>query len=502
MHWVRIMFAGLILMVAVSPLAVAQPGPTLRFAMYADVTSLDPVIPSDNPSIWTILLIFDQLVRTGRDAASVEPGLATKWTISPDGKTYTFDLRPAKFSDGTPVTSEDVVFSLERAKGPESRWASFFKLIASVQTAGPGTVVVTLTQQFTPFLANLGLFSASIVPKHAVQAAGKGFGEHPVGSGPFVLRQWAKGSRLMLARNPIYWQSGKPRLATVDLQVITEDNTRILKVRGGDVDIADNVPFNQIASVKSGAVSVRTFDFLDTHLVLLNTTREPFSDVRFRRALNYAVDKNAIIKSLLFGAGDVAPSYLPKMTYYDRTLQPYPYDLETEKALLKEVPVTAAFKLSLLIDSGDSLQQQLAVVLQDALKKVGFTLQITPVDAGTQWNTITKMDYDMALNYMSSDTIDPDQLTSFSIVNPGRAKAFYTGFHDDEVISLYEQGRTIPNGPARAKVYAQLQRLAKERAPFIFLYHLPNVYAVRSGVQDFTAQPTGNYRLEDVTIAK
>jgi peptide/nickel transport system substrate-binding protein len=441
-------------------------------------------------------------VRTGQDAASVEPGLATKWTISPDGTSYTFELRAAKFSDGTPVTAEDVVFSLERAKGPESRWASFFKPIASVRATDPHTVVITLTKPFTPFLANLGLFSASIVPKHAVQAAGKGFGEHPVGSGPFMLRQWAKGSRLVLARNPLYWQAGKPRLAAVNLEVITEDNTRMLKVRAGEVDIADNVPFNQIASVRSSTVSVKTFDFLDTYLVLLNTTREPFSNVRFRQGLNYAVDKNAIIKSLLFGAGDVAPSYLPKMKYYGRMLQPYPYDVERAKALLKEAPVTARFRPSLLIDSGDSMQQQLAVVLQDALKKVDITLQITPVDAGTQWNTITKMDYDMALSYMSSDTIDPDQLTSFSVVNPGRAKAFYTGFHDDEVIKLYEQGRTMADGAARAEVYGRIQVLAREKAPFIFLYHLPNVYAVRNTVQGFTALPTGNYRLEDVSIVK
>jgi peptide/nickel transport system substrate-binding protein len=284
--------------------------------------------------------------------------------------------------------------------------------------------------------------------------------------------------------------------------VVTEDNTRALRVRGGEVDIAQNIPFNQMASIKGAGVDVRSYDFLDTYLVLFNTTRAPFSDVKFRQALNYAVDKQAIIQTLLFGAGDMAPSYLPKMKSYDSSLAPYPYDLAKAKALLKEVPVTASFAPDLLIDSGDSIHKQLAVVLQAQFKQVGIPLKITPVDSGTQWNTITKMNYDLAISYMSSDTIDPDQLTSFSIINPGRAKAFYTGFHDDEIIKLYEQGRTMPDGPARVDVYHKLQQRARDQAPFIYLFHLPNVYAVRSSVQGFSVLPTGNYRLEDVSLTK
>jgi peptide/nickel transport system substrate-binding protein len=480
--------------------AQSPAGGMLRFGMPADVTSLDPIIPSDNPSIYTMLLLFDQLVRTGPQATTIEPGLASSWDISQDGKTYTFHLRPARFSDGSPVSAEDVVYSLDRARGPESRWASFFKPIASVRVAGERTVVVTLQQQFTPFLANLCLFSASIVPRRAVEAMGKGFSERPVGSGPFVLERWDKGSRIVLVKNPHYWQRGKPRVGRVSLEIVTDDNTRMLRLVGGDLDVAANVPLNQINMIRSSSIDVRIYKYLDTHLGLMNNTRSPFTDVRVRQALNYAVDKQAIIRNVLFGVGTPAPSYLPPVRYYDSSLRGYAYDPDKARALLKDASLPSGFSPQLLIDSGDSLSQQVAVILQDMWKKVGVSVKITPVEAGTHESLITKLDYDIALWNMSSDTIDPDQLTGFAVVNPGRAKAFYTGFRDDEVNRLFEQGRTMPDGPARARVYSMIQRRVMELAPFVFLFHLPNVYAIRKSVRNFSVLPTGNYRLEDVSM--
>lgn len=475
---------------------------TLRLGIAEDALTLDPIASSDNPSIWTELLIFDQLVRPSTDGLKLEPGLAEKWDIAEDGKSYTFHLRSnARFSNGDPVTADDVVFSLKRAAGDKSEWARFFRPITGYEVIDSQTVRLTLDKPFTPLLNNLALFSASILPQKALTASGEAFFNKPVGSGPFVIERWSRGEKMQLSKNPHYWQAGKPMVDTAEIQIIGEDNSRVLKLKAGELDAVIGLPFNQIAGLKADArFQVGVAEVFRSELVQLNTRVKPLDDVRVRQALNYAVDKDGIVKSILRGNGKVAASSLPIMAYHDTSLTPYPMDLDKAKALLADAGMAPGLKLKLLVPSGDMTHRQVASVMQNNLARVGVQVELQTIEGSSQFSTTKAGNYDMALTFTTSDTIDPDQLVGFTAVNPERANALHTEWQDLRVNELYELERQTLDGPERGKQFQEIENRIHDGAPFIFLYHQGATYASGKHVEGFRVLPTSNYRLEDVSL--
>lgn len=473
----------------------------LKVAIASDALTLDPIASSDNASIWTELLIFDQLVRPSKDGTKLEPGLAEKWTVSPDGLQYTFTLRDAKFANGEAVTADDVVYSLQRAAGEKSDWARFFKPITKYTVVDAKTITFNLDKPFTPLLNNLGMFSASILPKKEVEAKGADFFQAPFGSGPFTVKTWNHGEKIVLAKNPNYWQTGKPAVDEAEIQVIAEDNSRVLKLKAGEIDAIVGIPFNQVSQLQSDPdLNVGVADVFRIELIQLNTTKKPFDDVRVRQALNYAVDKDAIVKGVLRGNGKAAATALPIMAYHNEELKPYPHDVEKAKALLKEAGYENGFKASMLVQSGDVTYRQVASAVQSNLKDIGVDLQLQGIEGSSQFSTTKSGNYEMSLSYASSDTIDPDQIIGFTSINPERANAFHTQWKDDRVNALYEQERQTLDGPERGAMFKEMEKRVHDGAPFIFLYHQGMPYASRKNVEGFEVLPTSNYRLEDVVM--
>lgn len=474
---------------------------TLRLGIAEDALTLDPIASSDNPSIWTELLIFDQLVRPSADGTRLEPGLAERWDVAEDGKSYTFHLRDAKFSNGEPVTADDVVYSLQRAAGEKSEWARFFKPITRYEVIDAHTLRLGLDQPFTPMLNNLALFSASILPHKALESAGNAFFDKPVGSGPFVLENWSRGERLVLGKNAYYWQAGKPAIDKAEIQIIGEDNSRVLKLKAGELDAVVGIPFNQVAQLKQDPeLQVGVAQVFRTELVQLNTKKKPFDDVRVRQALNYALDKDGLVKGVLRGNGNVAVSSLPVMAYHNEAIKPYPQNLEKAKALLAEAGLANGFKTTLLVPSGDVTHRQVASVIQNNLARIGVTVELQSIEGSSQFSTTKAGNYEMSLTFTTSDTIDPDQLVGFTAVNPERANALHTQWQDVRVNELYELERRTLDGPQRGDQFKEIEARVNEGAPFIFLYHQGTPYASRKNVQGFKVLPTSNYRLDDVRL--
>jgi peptide/nickel transport system substrate-binding protein len=472
-----------------------------RLGVLADALTLDPIASSDNPSIWAELLIYDTLIRPTRDGTDLEPGLAEKWTVSPDGMEYVFSLREAKFSNGQPVTANDVIFSLRRAAGEKSEWGRFFRPITKYEAIDQRTIKMSLEKPFTPMLNNLALFSGSILPAALVEKDPQAFFTQPVGSGPFVLKQWNKGEKIVLAKNPNYWQPGKPAIDIAEIQVIGEDNTRVLKLQAGELDGIIEVPLNRLSQLQ-GSKDLKTAvaDVFRIELVQLNTTKKPFDDKRVRQALNYAVDKEGIIKGVLYGHAKPAASAVPIMAYHNTELKPYPLDQQKAKTLLAEAGLANGFSTSMLVSAGDVTYRQVATVIQDSLKKIGVNVELRSIESSSQFGTTKAGNFEMSLSYATSDTIDPDQLIGFTSVNPERANAFHTQWKDARVNELYEQERRTQNGPERGAMFKEMEARVNDGAPFIFLYHQGAAYATRANVDGFAVLATSNYRLEDVVM--
>ncbi len=491
-----------VMLAAMAPLAVpaSEPG-VFRLGVTTDAQSLDPIATSDNGSIWAQLLIYDQLIRPAKDGTGLEPGLAESWTANDDGTEYTFTLRDAKFSNGTPVTADDVIASLKRAQGEGSNWQRFFKPITRMEKVDDHTVRLGLDQPFTPLVNNLALFSASILPAKALEAQGEAFFEHPVGSGPFVLKSWDRGSRMVLEANPQYWQSGKPAVKQAELIVVGEDNSRVLQLRAGDIDAMIDVPLNQMQSLDSAdGIAAKTADVYRVDFVQLNTREKPLGDQKVRQALNHAVDKEGIIKGILFGNAQPAVSSMPVMRYHNEELTPYAYDPGKAKSLLAEAGLKDGFKTSMLVSSGDTTAQQVAAAIQANLRDVGVDVDLQLIESGAQWDTTKSGKYQTSLSYATSDTVDPDQLIGFTAVNPERANAYHTEWKSERLNALYEQERQTPDGPERSAMFKEMEQLVHDGAPYIFLYNPGATFAYRDNVEGFEVLPTSNWRLEDVVL--
>jgi peptide/nickel transport system substrate-binding protein len=394
-----------------------------------DVTTFDPIIPFDNMAIWTMLLIYDQLIRVGPDGLSLEPGLAETREASEDGLTYTFTLRDTTFHDGMPCTAQDVAFCLNRATFDEaSQWAFIFSAVKSFEATDEQTVVATLKQVWVPFEADLALFGGSIYPRAAFEAQGDALWEAPIGTGPYMFESWERGAQIVLTKNPTYWDEGKPYLDQLTFKVLTDSNARMLQFQGGELNIVTDVPFNQLEPLRQNpdyTVIQDAVARIDT--IGLNISRPPLDDKTLRQAINYAIDKDAIIENVLFGAGEPATSFLPKMPFHDPNSPGYPFDLERARQLVAESNSPDGFAFELLATVGDAVGSQVCQLVAAQLAEIGGQITVTQLEPGLRTERVTvNLDYDAAKGYYTTDIIDPDELATFVVLSDGGTSALWT----------------------------------------------------------------------------
>lgn len=497
-------FAGLGATRYLAPLASAQdaepkPGGTLSMTLADDdIQNFDPIIPSDNMSIWTMLLIYDQLIRVAADGTSLEPGLAESWEKSDDGLTYTFHLRTTNFHDGTPATSDDVVYSLNRCVSDEaSQWAFLFSAVDTITNPDPATVEIKLKTVWAPFESDLALFGASIIPKAAHEAQKEALFEHPIGTGPFVFDSWEKGTSCILKKNPSFWEAGKPYLDELDFYVLTDANARMLQFQGGDLDIATDVPYSQLESLRANPdVTVLTSAVARIDYFGINNSRAPWDDKALRQAINYAVDKDSIIQNVLFGAGKLANTYLPLMAGHDDSIPGYPFNLDKAKELVAQSAGKDGFKGEILTDPGDPVGNQVAQLVAANLKEIGGDITITQLEPGIRrQRTRVDKDYDFSKSYYTTDIIDPDELTNFAVQSDGGTFAVWTYYANPQVDEWIKAAQVELDPAKRQELYKQVQAQQSDDAPMIFLYYPTGSTVQQNYVQNFSILPTGNYRL-------
>lgn len=481
----------------------AEAAGTLKIGRHQDSTTLDPILTIQNADIWVMNNMNGLLVRVNRDATDVEPDLAESWDISADGLTYTFHLRDGlMFSDGSPLKASDAKFSLERLRDTEgSIMAGMFSVMKSVEAPDDRTVVITLNQPSAPFLAGMAMFSAAILPQAAVTAAGDDFGSNPVGAGAFVLDEWKRGEYLRLKKNPHYWEADMVSLDGVEWVYIPNDNTRILKLQAGEVDAVVFVPFNRVAELDADEnINVHLDPSSREDHMLINHAHEPLGDVRVRQALYHAIDRQSIVDAVTFGYGKVANSFLPAgAMFYNADNPDYAFDPVKAKALLAEAGVDG-LSLDFLLTAGDSIHDQIGVIVKDQLGKVGVDVNLIKQEEGQQWESTVAGEYDLSVNYWTNDVIDPDQKATFCVYGDDENKSYYTSYRNPEVSALVEQGRIELDRGKRQAIYHQIQKIAKTDVHWIDLYYSPFRNASRSNVKNFFQSPMGRFMLEDTSI--
>ncbi len=489
---------------SVQPQAQAQRGGSLTIARVADSQSMDKTTVQDNESIWIEEQISEMLYEVTPDGRSVKPWLATSYNVSPDQLTWTFHLRPnVKFSNGQAMTSADVKFSIDEARTVTGGWQYLDAAIKDIAAPDPATVVITTSYPWAPLLADIALFANGIVPKDYGGMTKDQFYQHPVGTGPFMWDHWTKGQEIKLVRNPYYWQPGKPYLDSVTWTVVGDDNTRILQLKGGQIGVDEFPPWSSVSSLKgTPGVVMGLFPSTRTDYLLLDEKIKPFDDVHVRRAISYAIDRQALVKAVLFNNGTAANSFMPpQVPYYDQNSPGLQFDLNKAKQEMAASSVPNGFATKLKVGAGVVSENSVAQILQQELQPLGITITLQPVDPSTEFTDIQSFNYVMGFSYWTMDIADPDELVTFAVDPAGGAYSFYTNYSNSSVADWAHQAERAFDTKQRQDLYSKIQAQSAQDAFMGFLYYSPYAYAYSSKLHGFLVYPTGNYHLEDAWLS-
>jgi peptide/nickel transport system substrate-binding protein len=478
-------------------------GGTLVVARPADIFTLDPYNTQDDPSIFTELTVYDRLVRLSADGKGIDPELAEKWEVAKDGMSADFTLRSGvKFSDGTPLTAEDVVFSMTRAIDQKSSWGFLFSPVKSVEKVDDHTVRFTMSDPFAPLLPALSTFAASIYSKANFEKYGDQAGNHPLGTAAFMLDHWTQGQEVVLVKNPNYWQEGKPYLDKVVFKVVGDDTARVLQLNSGDVDIITNVSANQVDQIQAAGHQIYSLPGTVGGSITLNEKVKPFDEVPVRCAIAHAVDREAIAKVVFFGRAKASKSLLPSSTFfYDPDTNPISYDLDKAKQLLTSSSKPSGFEFQANVPSGDSSTGTIAQILADSLSKIGITMKINPVEQTTMQDQINSEQYTVSIGNWTNDTPDPDELLGVSLDYTAQ-NGHHSSYHSDEARDLVLAARKELDPVKRQKLYSDMQRIINRDCPFIYTVDQDRLFAARPSVKDFTPNSQGKYDFQNVWLSK
>jgi len=516
MNQIRLAAAGLMAAVLWAVAAVAQTPPNvLVVGQIAEPKSLDPHAVTAVNDFRILMNVYDGLVRYKSGTLEVEPALAESWTISDDGTVYTFALRQGvSFHDGTPFDAEAVKFNFDRMLDENHPYhdtgpfplSFFFGAVEKVEAVDAQTVRFTLNAPYAPFLSNLAYPTGLIVSPAAVEKHGKDFGRNPSGTGPVVFAEWESNAKVVVTRNDGYWD-GAPGLEAVVYRPITDANTRVAEMLAGGIDLMVEVPPDNVAAFRSDE-QFTVHEQAGPHVwfLILNAKEGPFADKRVRQAVNYAIDKKALVENVLQGTARVASGPTPPAFAwaYNDALQPYPHDPEKAKELIKAAGHEGA-KLTFYVTEGGSGMLDpvpMGAAIQADLAKVGLDVEIETYE----WNTfLGKVNpglegkADMA--EMAWMTNDPDTLPYLALRTeawPDKG-GFNSGYYSNpEVDRLLDAARRSTDQGERARLYKEMQSIVYEDAPWAFIANWKQNAVSSTRVENFGLEPSFFLLLRDV----
>jgi len=472
---------------------------TLNIGLSADPPKLDPSLSSALVDREVMINIYDTLLQLGSDN-QIKPDLAKTYTVSPDGKTYTFTLQQGvTFQDGTPFNAAAVKFNLERDMTKLSPRHSGLAAIASIDAPDDSTVVIHLKTPFSPLLSILTGRTGMMVSPTAVQKEGKDFVNNPVGTGPFQFKERVKGDHITLVKNSHYWQSGEPKFDTLTYKIFTDPNVEYMNLQSGAVQIVDAVPAQQLQSLaQNSAYTVVNKSGFGYQGIWLNVKSGPFTNQYLREAVDVAINRQTVVDVVLKGEG--TPGYSPfsasSPAYNASEDTPPTPDAAKVKQLLTQGGQPNGFSFTMQI-AASPVTAQMAQVIQSMLGQYGIKMEIQQLEFGTLLANSENGGF-QALQLGWSGRLDPDQnIYSFFYTNGPLNSA---NFSNPQVDQLLDKARAESTMEQRAQTYAQVMDILHQQAPYVFLYHQHNVIAYTNKLQGFDYVSDGLIRAGNLSM--
>jgi peptide/nickel transport system substrate-binding protein len=478
----------------------AKAGGTLTIGATSDALTLDPTLTTDEASGPIEDLLFNSLVQFNAKVQIV-PDLASSWTISSDGTTYTFHLRSGvTFHDGSPMTSSDVAASLNRlrATATKSPWASFFTDVTGVQTPDPNTVVIKLDKPYGPFLAVIASF-LSVSSAKFVTAHKGNLTRVEDGTGPYMLKSWAPNTAITLVKNPHYFVAGQPHFDSVVFQVIPSDASRVAALRTGQIQFAafiDPVYFPQVQQLKSaGQADVLHVLDINYHLLGFNVMRKPFDNPKVRLAISYAIDRGQILKAAGRGQGVVTGLLTPALKSWALPVSDYASytpNLAKAKQLLAQAGYPKGFSFKIMASHYLPSDYTAAEIIQQDLKPLGINATIDTTEWGVYVHNWVVRNFD-AFTGENGDWTDPDLAMYAALHTGGSTNAFQ--YSDPTTDKLLDEARAATSTATRKALYNQIQeRLVNDGGPMIYTYASYWDYAMSPTLTGYTYIPRTSYK--------
>ncbi len=471
-------------------------GGTAIFTLQANPNGLNPAITTNIPDRQIGCQLHQGLVEPSRDLSKILPLLAKSWTISPDGKTYSFDLVTTNWHDGKPFTSEDVKYTITEVS---TKMSAIFQPagenIESIETPAPDKVVFKLKDSFGPFLTALACQQgAAILPAHIYKGtdvkSNPATTTSPVGTGAFKFAEWKQSEYVKMVKNPNFYEPGKPYLDAVIGKIIPTPAARVQALQAGEVDYNPYYPLEQVKTLRANPnLQAQEGDLPPSvQFIFLNTTRKPLDNKLVRKALFMATDREYIFKNALFEVGNLSkqpfPSQIPWAVNPDIDYtKMYPFDIAKANAMLDEAGFKRGadgkrFPLKIYIFTALYPEfNQVSQSLKAMWAQVGVDVSIEALETATMGERVyNKLDYDVTLIGYTSYA-DPALGLARSFVGSSVGKLFgnASGYANPEVDSLFDQGRKATAFADRGVFYKKAQAIIADDVPVITLREYKNV---------------------------
>jgi peptide/nickel transport system substrate-binding protein len=496
---------------------------TLTIADALQPSSLDIATEYEAAAMAVNRVVYERLVRYSGDGTDIEPELATSWTISEDGKEYTFQLRQGvKFQDGTDFNGEAVKFSFDRVLKINQGPAWMFSVIDSINCPDEYTVTFVLKEPFSaflPVLANIwgtGIVSPTAVTSNEVDgdSATTYMQDHMVGTGPYKFVEWVHGDHITLERNPDYWggwtETDGKIIDRVVIKFITEAATQRLQLEKGDIDIAMNIAVDDIAAVsqEEGLVLVEKPSMMGTY-VRFNLAKAPCDNAKFREAIRYAIDYDGIINGIMQGhAVQMQGPAAIGLPGHDDSLPVFAQDMDKARELLAESGVATPVTLQYVYETGQEDRRMVGELIQSNLAELGINVEITTMPWETLWGSVSAEDRtqtpDLVANGWWPDYADvEDYLYPMYYTTQAPPNSLNIGFYSNtEVDALLDQAMVETDDAVRNDLYKQAQQLIVADVASLDLYQKTMTIMMRDSVSGFVYNPiyTEAFNIYDMRI--
>jgi peptide/nickel transport system substrate-binding protein len=497
----------------------------LVFGRNKDAVKLDPAVVTDGMSLNVARVTMEGLTRYAKGSFAIEPSLATSWTLSPDGKVWTFSLRHhVAFQDGTAFDAAAVKTNFDRwrnkrdplhvlLKGDysyyEDQFGGFPGVIEDVKVLAPDKVQIVLTKPVAPMLANLAMPSFAMSSPAAMKQKGEDYFREPVGTGPYQVVEWVKDDHITLKAYDGYW-GAKPKIARVILRDIPDAATSLISLQKGEIDGWEYPQPNDLPRIAKDA-DLKLYHMPPNNIMYLaiNDMKEPFNDIRVRRAINEAINARAILRNFYDPSAVVADEFLPSAIWPRGVKVSYPYDPADARRLLAQAGHPNGFSTTLwymtLPRPYLPQPQRVAESIQADLKAVGIDAKLEGFEWGIYLQRVQNGEANLALFGWTGDNGDPDNflyviLDKDSATPPGAQNVCF--WKNDAFHALVMRAQVVSDRAARADLYRRALRLVHDDAPCVPLAHTSPPIAFNRRVHGYVPHPDSAELFQELTMAQ